>query len=87
VGGRCEVRNAVVIVTTLSWVNGLRDRHEASLPVPRNLATLGGRTITAKLAMVLISILCNGNRSLLSVTGTLVSGINTARVNSVLCGQ
>jgi hypothetical protein len=42
VGDWCEVRNSSVIVTTLSWVNGLSDRHETLLPVPRNLATLHG---------------------------------------------
>jgi hypothetical protein len=42
VGDWCEVRNSLLVLTTLSWVNGLSDQHEALFPVPRDLATLDG---------------------------------------------
>jgi hypothetical protein len=44
-GDRRDVRNSIVIVTALSWVNGPSSQHETetSLPVPRNLATLNAK--------------------------------------------
>jgi len=57
-------------VTTLSWVNGLSDRHETLLPVPRNLATLDGRNNIAKRDVADIPTL-NVNPGVLSVTPAL----------------
>jgi len=67
-------------VTTLSWVNGLSDRHETLLPVPRNLATLDWRKNIAKRDGADIPTL-NVNPSVLSVTPTLAVVLVLPRVD------
>ena len=66
-------------MTTLSWVNGLSDRHETLLPVPRNLATLDGRKNIAKRDGADIPTL-NVNPSVLSATPTLAVVLVLPRV-------
>lgn len=71
-------------MTTLSWVNGLSDRHETLLPVPRNLATLDGRKNIAKRDGADIPTL-NVNPSVLSVTPTLAVVLVLPRVGCDVC--